>query len=470
MKRCFVLILLLSAVSASAQDTAGAVAAVRQTAASELASGATFTPDRYIDYLAALGNRRGALLKLMQQYEEQRSDKQVGATSAAAGTTTLVSKGTTPKILGLAVENGAVSRDQSGTTVTFRTNLGGAIRALAGNGYLDLAPINDPAVSILNRLSVSASFDTARGNTDGVLTADAQQLSQWTARVALWNARDVQNRGVIQRLSVAAGPSLLRHAANVTLLRQAVPGDTALTAWITATSTRIEAARGKRPAESDEQYASRLAGVLEEAERAFPINSDLTPATRLALGAYDASSVDFALNRDRLIAAVNNGLLATLEYTNDRPAKGPRLSNIQAVAEIGGTVDLTVNVAGTLYDSIPAGLTKRIRDYQASVQFDVAIGSPETIGTFIVSLAGKYVRQLEDSVDDSGLLIPGSKGATGFAQLKLTIPTKGAGVKVPLSLTWASRTELIKEKNIIRANVGLSYDLDTLFARFKPGL
>ena len=51
--------------------------------------------------------------------------------------------------------------------------------------------------------------------------------------------------------------------------------------------------------------------------------------------------------------------------------------------------------------------------------------------------------------------------------MKLTIPVKGSGVRMPLSVTFANRTDLIKEKEI-RGNVGITYDLDMLFAKFKP--
>ena len=62
---------------------------------------------------------------------------------------------------------------------------------------------------------------------------------------------------------------------------------------------------------------------------------------------------------------------------------------------------------------------------------------------------------------------PNTRGTTTVGQLKLTVPTKGAGIRIPLSVTWANRTDLIKEK-VVRANVGVSYDLDSVFARFKP--
>jgi len=64
-------------------------------------------------------------------------------------------------------------------------------------------------------------------------------------------------------------------------------------------------------------------------------------------------------------------------------------------------------------------------------------------------------------------MIPNTKGTIAVGQFKLTVPVKGAGVKVPLSVTFANRTDLIKER-VVRANVGLTYDLDTIFARFRP--
>jgi hypothetical protein len=85
----------------------------------------------------------------------------------------------------------------------------------------------------------------------------------------------------------------------------------------------------------------------------------------------------------------------------------------------------------------------------------------------VLSFAGKDLHQFENSFDDSGLVVPGTIGTTAIGQAKLTIPVKGSGVKLPVSLTFANRTELIKEKEI-RGNVGITYDLDMLFAKFKP--
>jgi hypothetical protein len=55
------------------------------------------------------------------------------------------------------------------------------------------------------------------------------------------------------------------------------------------------------------------------------------------------------------------------------------------------------------------------------------------------------------------------KGHLGIGQVKLTIPVKD-GIKIPLSITVANRTELIPEKKIIRANFGMTFDFDALMA------
>jgi hypothetical protein len=44
---------------------------------------------------------------------------------------------------------------------------------------------------------------------------------------------------------------------------------------------------------------------------------------------------------------------------------------------------------------------------------------------------------------------------------------KGSGVKVPLSISYANRTELLREKSI-RAHLGFTFDLDVLASAVRP--
>jgi hypothetical protein len=171
--------------------------------------------------------------------------------------------------------------------------------------------------------------------------------------------------------------------------------------------------------------------------------------------------------RHDVLAAVASGPLVAVEYTSDRPLRAPRTSNVRIVGEVGGKVDVTGNASVTLFNEDVAGVSSSVRDVQVGAQVDVKFGSAETVGAFVFSAAGTFVRQLENSFNDDGILMPNTKGTIATGQLKLLVPVKGSGARIPLSVTIANRTELINE-SVIRANVGVTYDLDSIFARFRP--
>ena len=56
--------------------------------------------------------------KFVQEVNEARVDKQIEGEDKNAGATSLVSKGSIPAIIGFAVENGALTKTDSGTTIT----------------------------------------------------------------------------------------------------------------------------------------------------------------------------------------------------------------------------------------------------------------------------------------------------------------------------------------------------------------
>jgi len=84
----------------------------------------------------------------------------------------------------------------------------------------------------------------------------------------------------------------------------------------------------------------------------------------------------------------------------------------------------------------------------------------------VISFAGKYQRLNTDIVDELGMIVPGTKGDIGVGQFKWTIPIGDTGLRLPLSFTFANRTELIKEKEV-RGNFGLTIDFDSIIARFR---
>jgi hypothetical protein len=75
---------------------------------------------------------------------------------------------------------------------------------------------------------------------------------------------------------------------------------------------------------------------------------------------------------------------------------------------------------------------------------------------------------MENAMTPSGMVMEGTKGDIAVGQLKLTIPVKGSGMKIPISVTFANRDELNMEKSFVRGNFGITFDLDSIFARLKP--
>ena len=144
---------------------------------------------------------------------------------------------------------------------------------------------------------------------------------------------------------------------------------------------------------------------------------------------------------------------------------------------------LTLNLSGSIYDSLPAGVTvSRWRDAQAAGQIDIALGQIGSLTTPTFSAAGyfQYMRDPALITIGSGDLAPGTNiqlpntaatllakpGNTAIGQIKLTFPMKNSGISIPLAVTWANRTDLIKA-NDVSGHFGLSFDLDSLLSHAK---
>ena len=62
---------------------------------------------------------------------------------------------------------------------------------------------------------------------------------------------------------------------------------------------------------------------------------------------------------------------------------------------------------------------------------------------------------------DGAATVLGTKGHIGVAQLRFALSLNRV-VRMPLSVTWATRRELIKEEDV-RGQIGLTLDLDQAF-------
>jgi hypothetical protein len=225
--------------------------------------------------------------------------------------------------------------------------------------------------------------------------------------------------------------------------------------WVTTTDAALVGVEG----------ADRIEAALTAAIDAFPFES-VGPEFTKALGAFGESLASFTTLRDKLLADASGGALVTLEMVHNIPAdttKTNEESVFRFIAEGGHKgVDYTANASWTyLHGPLLGGLAHRLKTFDVSAQVDAPL-SPKGTNELVFSLAGKCQRLAEDP----SLPVPStSSGTIWLGQAKVTIGAGTSGVKIPLSLTYSNRTELIKEAHGLTAHVGISYDLDALLSK-----
>jgi hypothetical protein len=393
----------------------------------------------------------------LAEVEESRVDEQLGSTSSAAGSTNLVSKGGIPAVFALAVENGALTQSVSGTTLTFRGTPAGIVDALRNKGFGDVLP--DQGSPWTRRISFSASFDASRGNPENTaqFTGDRQQLSQWTARYEVINRRDLGDPRYQMLFEKTLGGNAADLAQAELSARAVFTTDPVLREW----ATRVdEAAIAAGP----DHAAIRTA--LRRGFQQFP-RDRLADTSRGALNTAGTVFTKLVDTRAAILDRIAQGLIVTLEYANDRPVTGPDLSTARFIAAQGGPMELTANASFAFYHDEPASGVGRVKNFEASGQVDVPLSRASSFGNYVITIAARIAREQHDPATPPELLATADGATIATGQLKLTIPMPNNGIRIPLSVSFSNRTELIREK-VVRANVGISYDFDALFARLRP--
>jgi hypothetical protein len=392
---------------------------------------------------------------LVQAAEDVRMDKELGGSQSNSGSTSLVTKASTPGILGFAVENGALMRDDDGTTVTFTGNPVGIIKALGNAGFIESYRTDDATERFLRRFSFALSFDTQRGDMPGTLTGDFNQLSSYKLHFDIYNHRDPRDP-VFEKKWLHFADQAQSLADILTSLEMALQRDLVFKAWLEKAQERLAKAE---PGERGDIAKHLLSDELP----AIAVSAD----TQALLDRYEDSFTSFLLRRSVLLDQIKNGPIASFEYTNVRNVNSPDLSTFQFIGTVSpGHTNLTGNFTVTIYNRTQLGLD-RVKDVQGAAQLDVPLGQIGKIGNFVLSVAGNFDHLPNDIVAPDGTIMPGTRGNIGVGQVKLTIPVKGSGVKIPISITFANRTELIMERHV-RGNIGFTLDLDSIFSRINP--
>ena len=426
-------------------------------------------------YLVAANAKQTAYGRLLTTLEAARVDKQVGAPPAANGGTSLAMKGLAPRILGFAVEQGALTREVSGTSMTFRANPVGLAKAIQGAGIAQLN--SDYALStaqrIAGRLSLAATFDVSRGTDPGVFTGDAQQLSSWAARYTIINRRDPASAEYVSDWATLLAPAADPYQKAAESINNALGNWTDYKTWegtlTTDVTQKVEApyAANKDFDAAVKAFQAVLTADLKKLE-ALTMPAEVTAALNTYVD--ELAKVQFSIGN--IYKFIAKGPLLTLDVTDTRDKDLPDLYTATAVFEAGlgpsRRTDFTVNGAFSTYTSKPAGVDHSLKSIDLTAQLDHPLGA--LAPAVIVTVAGRYSYLPHDtaaSTDTPAVVASAAaaapKGHIGVFQAKLTVPIKDSGLKVPVSVTASNRTELVKEKDV-RGSIGLTVDLDVVIS------
>jgi hypothetical protein len=448
---------------------------------------------------------------LLAKIEAIRTDKQSGS-DAGSGGTSLIARGVTAKTLSVAAEYGALTQSTSGSTVTVRGNLAGLPAALIRKNVFPYcnhgrAKLQAPGFCFersilgqLRKISFGVSFDTTRNNqgmtatvmdgSGGVTAADPpaaefhanrREVAGVSARYEIWNRRDVTSAEYVTRWE-----EMLKEK-NITAIAQEL---TATTDAILDAVEQSEAYKRWRLRAHD-RLMNAGAAELEETviEQYRTLAKDLLKEKAVDAGmAAKVSSQysQFGLTQDELIDLASSEPVLTFEYLYNRPLEQQPTSTVRLIFDLPVMRgwSLIANGAFTLYDPLSKGVTSpqvgAFRDAQFGIQSNHTIKNIFTFGSGALSFSYYYQNQISPAVlnVDPANPIPGitfinlpnnatkvfaSKGNLHIGQIRLELGA-GNSVRFPLAVSYSNRTELIN-KPTWRAQIGISYDFDSLFAK-----
>jgi hypothetical protein len=453
---------------------------------------------------------RWAFKDFVQRLESSRADKQTGAASAGTGGTSPIAQGPVAKVLSVAAEYGALTQTVSKQVVTVRGNLAGLPSALVQQ---DIFPycvgaertrgycVDKSMLGILKRFSFAVSFDPSRpqtlaGQADTskpaagdaqpvTFTGSSREISAISARVEIWNKRDTSTPEFADAWRKKVPEAMNKVSTELLTAGDLVVDVMALKTFDAWTKASIIAVR-----DAKKDRAKVIAALSSSLSRLVTLASDRTDGVPQfdqrvsdALAAYSR----FFLAQDDLIEPLATKHVLAFEFTNARPALQASTSNYRVILDypLSKSTKVVANGAVTFYNSVPAGQTivKKYRDAQAGVELDHSLGNLAIVGPAIFSAAGYFqyqhapaLLQVDPSKPLDGISFIGlssdakkifaTTGNIWLLQAKLSLVSSGSSVKVPVSVTWSNRTELI-DKAVLRGQIGISYDLDSVFAGLK---
>jgi len=415
--------------------------------------------------------------------ETRRTDKQIGATARALGSTSLFEKPNFSNLLSFAIEHGAIQKEVNETSLTLSTSPYALLASINGD-----TSTNYQKYDFFNRLGVSANFNLT--NQDNVLAnASRKQLNEWSVKLRLNRDRTARGRDFQKYWDANVLPKIQQRAIVLTAaLNETFNKTPALGKLRRAVRNKFEGGSGflmtTLNAQAAAAQAAQESAVKQEIlcrlkeEVYTPLNTGVIPVEAALRESINKSITDFAHAqleadegrqdvRDEL-KRLNDKPTSSISYTNLRPALGSYYSVFKGsyMQKAFSPMKLIANGELSIYHNPnPALNQQRLRDALFSLSFEGSAGRSPFIITdmdesaITYSFTGSYQRLLENTMG------PNRKADIGSAQFKLEIPVF-TGFKLPLAITYSNATEE-RNKSHFRFNFGFGLDADTLAALLR---
>jgi hypothetical protein len=408
--------------------------------------------------------------------ETARTDKQIGASATASGSTSAVEKPGFAEILGFAIEHGSIDKNVDGTSLTLSTSpytlFVGPSRDTARN-YRDY--------DLLNRIGISATFDIEDENSV-LASARRKQLSEYSVKIRLLGDRSTRSDDFLKNWERLVKPAIVRRLLAINIPEDVILNEDGVlevrTAVKDALTTRIvnylagTDPRATKVSKVEQMILCALGtSVFAEIQKGNTSSIQISQEIRNqiigdfvpGLSEAQVSTKTAREAFDDLIAEMNRKPLGTLAYTNVRTATGSDYSIFKLLFEhyTSPAIKMVANIGGSLYHKPDRTLNQSdFRDFFAALSFEGKTDGPfataEDQSQITFALTGRYQRLRENKG------VEGRKADMAIVQFKLDIPLY-KGFSFPFSVTYANATQLIKEKQV-RANFGFTLDTDKLYA------
>ena len=412
----------------------------------------------------------------LAKVELARTDVQPGASASASGSSSLISKGSGPSSFAAAVETGGLLKSANGTSTTFQGNLIGIFDTMSSKGYL--AAYEDRAVTrFLRRFSFSFTLknsDPEAAAADDVGPASIaariedvnRRLEQYSVRAIVGrNRRDPRDEGnvtALRKMMDTQGQAVL--AALDDALEELQVSD-GYDEWVSESVKELKAAPGPFFEGVLIKRLNLLADLANSKVESFP---------DAAIRAYQAYAA-FLSARDTVLENMEKKKLFAVEFVRTREALDAGRSTARFIGEgKKGRWDLTMNASYTADDS-GTGSSVRFRDAQLGAEAARPLGDRLSRGqpngpngNPVLSFGFLYERLADAATVTFGShALPAPPGNLYIGQLRLTLPVGKSGVKVPLSVSFSNRNELIVEKQL-RGHIGFTFNFDALASAVRP--